>query len=158
MGLLGRHYGRPDGVGVSLRAWGFNLNFAEQASVSGETAIQTVQLRSVDAALLTPESPVKGWLQGWRNWFFDESVEKPNNEYAQRHINDLWHSGVVTAIDLVGVEGRTNDYKPQRLDFWVVFVGGLLLIFVAEPLFAFRSLLGIKPTNILSLNLTYLAR
>ena len=144
------------GVGVPLRHWGFNLNFAEQASLSWETAAQTVQLRSVDAALLMPDSPFKGWLQGWRNQAFDEWVQKSNDAYGQNLMADYWRSGMdVVAGGMTSMEAQIKAYKTNRSDIPLLCVGGAVLLIVAETLFAFRALMGVPTRQKFRLSFRY---
>ena len=144
------------GVGVPLRAWGIDLNLAEQKSTTWEAAKQAVLLRSMDALLLTPDSPFKRWLPGWRNWVFDAWVRKPNDAYEQQLMADYWRNGVdILAAGTSGIEAQAKAHRENRSDLLLMFGGGILMLLVAETLFAFRSLVGAKPMRLVWLSLRH---
>ena len=144
------------GIGVPLRKWGINLNFAEQKSTSWEAAAQTVSLRSVDALSLTSNSPFKRWLPGWRNWVFDELVQKPSDNYEQELIASYWRNDLdVLAGSISSIEAQAIEHRENRPELRWMFDSGVITLILAETLFVFRSLPGIKTTQIFWLSLKH---
>ena len=145
------------GMGVPLRAWGLNLNFADQKVSLWESAAQTIAMRTINALSNTADLPFATELRVWRNWAFDEWVEQPNVSYEQKLMADYWQRGPDAANGggIAGIEAQAQTYSLRRPDLRVLFIGSGLMIVVAETLFVFRSVPGVRTVRLLWLSLTH---
>ena len=139
------------GIGVSLRTWGLNLNFAEQRTWYWKGAAQVLAMRSINALANTADLPFSAELRVWRNRAFDDWVRQPNASDGQKQLADYWQRGPDAAggSGMAAIEAQAQTYGLHRPDLRVLFIGSVLMIVVAETLFAFRALPGAQPVRLL---------
>ena len=145
------------GLSVPLRAWGLNLNFADQKSATWESAAQTITMRSINALSNTADLPFKDALRNWRNWVFDEWVQQHLANYEQKLMSEYWLQGptVTNGSGVSEIEKRVQMLSLSRPDLRLLFITGVMMIFLVETLFAFRSVPGVKPAHLLWLSLKH---
>ncbi len=143
-------------VAVPLRAWDINLDFAEQRSATWEGAVETMSLRSLDALLLMPDSPIKGWLPTWRNWAYSELMYQSGDAYKQHLIDEYGTAVVNFSISTINAQTKKLGLNPIELE--VLFAGSIALLFGAEALFIFRSVLNERPSQMFALSLRHFSR
>jgi hypothetical protein len=140
------------GISVPLRAWGLNLNFADQAIASWDGAAQAMMMRSVNALSNTPDLAFNDQMRRWRNQTFDVWAAQPDTR--QETMADYWQRGPDAASGgIASIESQTQTQSRHRPDLRLVFIAGVMLIFLAETLLAFRSVTGVKPAGLLWLSL-----
>ena len=144
------------GISAPLRAWGLNLNFTEQRITAWDDAPQTLAMRSIHALSNETDLPFKDELRIWRNRAFDEWVQ-PDASFEKTLMISYWQHGpdAASGDGMAGIEAQVRARSSSRPDLRLIFLGGVMLIFVAETLLAFRSLMGVKPTRLLWLNLKH---
>jgi hypothetical protein len=135
-----------------LRAWGLNLNFADEVIVSWDGAAQTMMMRSINALSNTSDLAFNDLMRRWRNQAFDAWAAQPDT--GQDTMADYWQRGPDAASGgIASIEAQTQTLSLHRPDLRLVFVAGVMLIFLAETLLAFRSVTGVKPAGLLWLSL-----
>jgi hypothetical protein len=142
------------GLSVPLRAWGLNLNFADQKSATWESAAQTVAMHSVNALSNAADLPFKDELRVWRNQAFDEWVQEPLEKTL---MIDYWKWGpnAANGNGMAAIEAQARARRLSQSNLWLLFIVGVMMIFLAETLFAFRLVPGVKPAHLLWLSLKH---
>ena len=143
-------------MGVPLRAWGLNLNYVDHKKTTQEGATQTLLMRSINALSNTADLPLKTELSIWRNQAFEEWAQQPAN-FEQALWAEYWQTGPDAANGggIAAIEAQTKANALSRPDLRLVFIGGAMMILVTETLFAFRSVMSMKPTYTLWLGLKH---
>ena len=137
------------GMGVALRAGGLNLNFADQATTTWASAAQTVVMRSVNA-ISGADSPLQQWLPPLRNHAFLELLGQPNAPY-----DNPFHEYIrYTSADIATINSQAKLHQINRVDRQLIFISSVVTLIVVETLFAFRSLLCVKPSHLFWLSVS----
>ena len=140
-------------VGVPLLKWGINLDFVNQRSASWEGAAQTMILRIVDALSLISNSAVKDALPDLRNQAYAQLMQEPEYRYEQ-HLIDQYGSAA-SSYDRSNLNAQTKASGLKLLALGLLCTGGVAVIFAAETLFAFRSLINERPIRAFALSLRH---
>ena len=143
-------------IALPLCARENELSHANQPNCLWEGARKPLALRSADALLLTPAAPFRQWLPLWCDLLFTEIMQKPNQAYKMKLMSNYWHNGPdAVSGGLSGLEKQVRSQGNDRVNLRLMFVAGILLMLIAEPLFALRGLIGFGTWRILWFSLRH---
>ena len=141
-------------MSVSLQAWGFNLNFVDQKIATWQEAPKAIALRCIIAFTNATGQPFVAELRQWRNEAFDIWANQPNTQ--PKRMADYWQRRPDAAISgIANIESQMQTQSWPRSDLRLLFIAGALMIFAAETLLAFRSMMSVKLVGVLWLNLKH---